>query len=76
MPPLLPAVSPPAFASLTWQTLRATFKWLSSDAVNGLFSGSGLGKHFRASDADYIVSDFVGVVGDPAQLSSPLKEAP
>ena len=47
-----------------------------SDAVNGLFSGSGLGKHFRASDADYIVSDFVGVVGDPAQLSSPLKEAP
>lgn len=40
-----------------------------SDTVSSMFSGSGLGKHFQPSDADYIVSDFVGVLGDPANLS-------
>lgn len=37
-----------------------------SDAISSLFSGSSLGKHFEASDADYIVGDFIGVLGESA----------
>lgn len=32
--------------------------------VNKIFSGDGLGKHFVASDADYMIGDFIAVLGE------------
>jgi hypothetical protein len=56
------------------QDLQATFDATvravrASDPVSSLFQSDGPVKHFKPSDAHYIIGDFIGVVGassDPA----------